>query len=376
MKRINIALSVIGTFLLFNCGGNDSIEAKKEALKELKKEIAAKNAEVRALETELAEIDPEFASDNRKATLVTTKPVQKKVFSHYVDVTGSVASKQNVALGAENGGRVVEVNVTEGQQVQKGQVLVRMDAESVQRNIDEVKTALELATTIYEKQKNLWDQEIGTEVQFLEAKNRKESLERQLASLQTQLSKSVIRAPFSGIVEMVYAKLGETLQPTMTVVQLVGSTNMYLEGDVSERFIGTLQKGDSVEVNFPSLNKNLITRISALGAVINENNRTFRVEAALPDDINLLKPNLIAVMKIKDYENKNAITVPTNLIQRDNRGDYIYIIKEEKANKVYLKRGKTYQAETEILEGLQGDETIIDKGFREVGNGFTVEVVK
>ena len=172
------------------------------------------------METELAEIDPEFASDNRKATLVTTKPVQKKVFSHYVDVTGAVASKQNVALGAENGGRVVEVNVTEGQQVQKGQVLVRMDAESVQRNIDEVKTALELATTIYEKQKNLWDQEIGTEVQFLEAKNRKESLQRQLASLQTQLSKSVIRAPFSGIVEMVYAKLGETLQPTMTVVQL------------------------------------------------------------------------------------------------------------------------------------------------------------
>src|SRR5690606_1340857 len=234
---------------------------------------------------------------------------------------------------------------------------------------------LELANIIFEKQKRLWDQQIGTEVQFLEAKNRKEILEKSLASVSTQRDKATIKAPFDGTVEAVNVRLGEMVQPGTPVVNFVGESDLYIEGDLSERYVGSVERGDSVQVKFPSLNKDIATRITAVGGVIDPNNRTFKIEAFLPQSAKA-KPNMVAVIRIKDYENKGAVTVPTNLILQDNEGEYVFIVQNNAAKKAYINRGLTYQGKTEILEGLKGDEVLVEKGFRDISENMRINTVQ
>jgi RND family efflux transporter MFP subunit len=207
----------------------------------------------------------------------------------------------------------------------------------------------------------------------LEAKNRKEGLEKSLASMKTQLSKTEVRAPFNGTVETVRVRLGELVQPGMAMFQFVGESDLFIEADISESYVGVLSKGDSVEVSFPSINRSLKTKVSAIGSIINPNNRTFKVEVFLPN-IPEVKPNMISVLKIQDYKNKESVIVPAHLILADNRGDYLFIVENGIAKKKYVKRGYTFGAETEIVEGLTGVETLVDKGFREVGDNFSVNI--
>ena len=331
--------------------------------------------QIKALEAELMTLDPEFAKQNHKSILITTAQAKKGRFEHYVEVTGSVLSKKNVMISSETSGRILEVPVTEGQRITKGAVLARIDAESIERSIDELENSLSLANTLFEKQERLWNQQIGTEVQYLEAKNRKEGLERNLASARTNLDKTVVRAPFSGTLETVEVRLGELVQPGMSMFQFVGDSDLFIEADISESYVGVLSKGDSVNVSFPSINEDFHTRVSSVGAIINANNRTFKVEVFLPSLPNV-KPNMISVLKIQDYENNDAVTVPSYLILSDNRGDYIFIVEGGIAKKKYVKRGKTFDRQTEILEGLKGDELLVDKGFREVGDNFNVNIAQ
>src|SRR5690606_18826096 len=337
---------------LVSCGaqGGDDLENKKVELKQYKDEAAALNAKIEALEQEIAALDSGFAHDQRKTMLVTTTPVQLGDFAHYIEVTGAVLSKKNVNISAEVAGRVLNIKAVEGMHVRRGEVLAEVDTEAIDRNIEEVEKQLELANIIFEKQKRLWDQQIGTEVQFLEAKNRKERLEKSLASVSTQRDKATIKAPFDGTVEAVNVRLGEMVQPGTPVVNFVGESDLYIEGDLSERYVGSVERGDSVQGKFPSLNKDIATRITAVGGVIDPNNRTFKIEAFLPQSAKA-KPNMVAVIRIKDYENKGAVTVPTNLILQDNEGEYVFIVQNNAAKKAYIKRGLTYQGKTEILEG-------------------------
>lgn len=373
IKFLFIALVV----LVFSCGQqeNDELESKKATLRDHKKEASELNAEIAALEKEIAALDTGFAKEHRKSMLITTKPVNMKNFSHYVEITGSVLSKKNVNISAEIAGRVQQIKAVEGMRVRKGEILAEVDTESVDRNIEEVEKQLELANVIFEKQKRLWDQQIGTEVQFLEAKNRMEILEKNLASVSTQKDRSTIRAPFDGTVEEVSIRLGELVQAGTSILNFVGESDLYIEGDVSERYVGIIERGDTVEVSFPSIDRQLKTRITAVGGVINPNNRTFKLEAYLPKTENV-KPNMISVVKIKDYENKGAVTVPTNLILQDNEGDYLFVVENDVAKKAYVKRGLNYQGETEILEGLKGDEILVDKGFREISENIKVSVAQ
>ena len=360
-----------------NGGNTNEIEAKKQQLATYKKEMNELNQKISSLEQEIAAQDPSFAQQNRKATLVTTVPVQTKTFRHFVEVRGSVASRKNVTLSTEVPGRIQGVQVKEGQSVSKGQVLLSLDAETTQNNIKELETALELATTRFERQANLWEKKIGTEMQYLEAKNQKESLERSLATARSQLALTVIRAPFSGSIDKVMVREGEMAQPGVPLVRIVSLTDMYIEADLSESLLGKFQKGDSVEVRFPSFNKKLQSTINAIGQVIDPNNRTFTVEISLPENDELLKPNLLAIVRISDFEAKEAVVVPTNLIQTDNSGDFIYIAKQGEeevmeAEKVHVERGLTYENETMITSGLQGGEKLIKEGFREVAEGVAV----
>lgn len=358
-----------------SCGPKNELEAKKEELETKKKEAAAIRTSIETLEKEIAELDPEFARENRKSILVSTIEPKVGQFDHYIEVTGSVLSKKNVSISGEVSGRIQEINAVEGMQVKAGQVLARVDSESIQRNIEEVEKQMELANTIFEKQERLWNQQIGTEIQYLEAKNRKESLEKNLASLKTQESRTLIRAPFSGTVETVTIRIGELVQPGTPLFQFVGDSDLFIEADISERYIGVVNKGDSVDISFPSINEKLKTKVSAVGSIINSNNRTFKVEVFLPR-MEKVKPNMISVLKIKDYENESAVTVPNYLIMQDTKGDYVFVVKDGKSEKRYIKRGKTYQEETEIAEGLDGREVLVDKGFREVGDGFSVNIAQ
>lgn len=361
--------------LMFSCAEKDELSVKKAELDKLKTQASELRVSIETLEKEITALDPEFGKLNRKSVLISTTTPKREHFQHFVEVTGAVLSKKNVNISGEVSGRIQEITAVEGMRVAKGEVLAIIDAESIQRNIDELEKQLELAVIVFEKQERLWKQQIGTEIQFLEAKNRKESLEKTMAGLSTQLNRTKVRAPFNGTVETVNVRLGELVQPGTPMFQFVGESDLFIESDVSERYVGIVNRGDSVEVSFPSINKTLKTKVSAIGAIINPNNRTFKVEVVLPN-LSYVKPNMISVMKINDYENKNAITVPNYLILQDNKGDYIFIVENGLSKKKYITRGKVYQEITEVLEGLDGSETLVDKGFREVGDNFSVNIAQ
>lgn len=376
MKLSYKFLPLIGlVFLAFSCGSKDEIAAKRAELEKLKTESNELTTSIAELEAELMKLDPDFAKQNQKSILITTSKARKGEFDHYVEVTGSVLSKKNVVISSETTGRILEVPVLEGMRVAKGTVMARIDAESIERTIDELENTLDLANTLFEKQERLWKQQIGTEVQYLEAKNRKEGLERNLASARTNLDKAIVRAPFSGTIETIEVRLGELVQPGMGMFQLIGDSDLFIEADISESYVGVLSKGDSVDVNFPSIGKDIQTKVSSVGAIINPNNRTFKVEVFLPT-MSLVKPNMITVLKILDYQSADAVIVPSYLILSDNRGDYVFTVEGGKAIKKYVERGKTFDKETEILKGLTGSEILVDKGFREVGDNFNVTIAQ
>jgi RND family efflux transporter MFP subunit len=374
MKPIKLLPLLALAVLVASCA-TDGLDAKKAQLESLKTQVSELSTQIKSLEEEIAKEDPEFAAASKKSMLITTVAAKKGEFKHYVEVTGSVLSKKNVNISSETVGRILDVPAIEGMRVSKGQVLATIDSETIQRNIEEMENNLSLAKTVFEKQQRLWNQKIGTEIQYLEAKNRKEGLEKTLASMKSQLAKAVVRAPFNGTVETVRVRLGELVQPGTPMFQFVGESDLFIEADISESYVGVLSKGDSVEVTFPSINKTMKTKVSAIGSIINPNNRTFKVEVFLPS-LPEVKPNMISVLKIQDYQNKESIIVPTHVILADGKGDYLFIVENGVAKKKYIKRGYTFADETEVVEGLTGTEVLVDKGFREVGDNFSVNVAK
>lgn len=374
----NIILSLLAlTVVAASCGGDD-LSKKKQALSEKKKELQELKAEIKELEEAIAAADPAFGKEVREALLVTTVPVKQETFEHFVEVRGDVQSEKNVTISAETMGNVEQVPVTEGQQVNKGQLLVKVNADVLENNMSEVRTQLELATAVFERQKNLWDQKIGTEVQFLQAKTNKEALENRLSMLQSQLAQSTARAPFSGTVEEVMVRIGEATSPGKPLVRLVSLQDMYIKADVSESFVGAFKKGDKVEVYFPSLDKTFTSSITAVGNVINPNNRTFTLEARLPNDAELLRPNLLAVLKVKDFEQENGMVVPTHLIQRDRKGEYVYVVENKDGVKQVLKKhietGLSFNNQTLVTSGLDASDVLVNEGFREVTEGVVVKI--
>ncbi|MBS0000635.1 MAG: efflux RND transporter periplasmic adaptor subunit [Cyclobacteriaceae bacterium] len=377
-KNIITLMSVI---LVINaCDPPSEIDKKRTELKKKKTELNEIRAEITALENEISSMDPEFAKANRKSTLVSVIEVEKKDFSSFVEISGSIESRKNVDISAETIGTVQKINVDEGQYVKQGQFLVQLENNILRKNLAELQTSYELATTMFERQSNLWEQKIGTEVQYLEAKNRKESLENQMETLKSQIDKTYIRAPFSGTVDVLEAKIGMLAQPGIPMIRLVSMDNMYIKADISESYIGAFEKGQRTLVTLPSLNLEFESEIVSLGQVINQDNRTFSIEVSVPDLNVRLKTNLIAIVRIKDYEIEDAPVIPTNLIQKDGDGNFVYVVSSEgdvqTAKKVTVKRGRTYQNRTVVLEGLMGGEILIDEGFRDVGDGVNIKIVE
>jgi len=366
--------------LLAACGGQEEgLEEKKGQLTELKAQVKELNSKISELEKEIASEDTSFASNKtatRNAVLVTTLPVDKNNFQHKTEVRGSVESRKNVMLTPEISGKIKSIQVEEGQRVSANQVLMTLNADVLRNTKRELETSLELAEAVYKRQKNLWDKNIGTEIQYLEAKNKKESLESKLATTNSQIAQSVIRAPFSGVIDNIPAKVGEVAGPGSQLVRIVNPDAMYIKADVSERFLGSFSKGDAVEIYFPSQGKELSSTVASVSGVIDQNNRTFTIEVKLPKVDFVVKPNQVTVLKLVDYSNNSAITVPTRIIQEDQKGTYVYVADNKSAKKVHITTGVTYEGRTEILAGLMGSEELIDKGVRELTDGTSIKVSK
>ncbi|WP_296622935.1 efflux RND transporter periplasmic adaptor subunit [Marivirga sp.] len=376
----NLILIIALAVFMGACNGNSDVDKLKSELEEIEKEIQEKTIEAAELQEEIAQLDPEFSKNKDQSILIESQTVKSQDFKHKIQVQGEVASRKNITMGAETMGRVTQINVSPGDMVKRNQLLVKMYASTAENSIKELKTALELATTIYKKQKNLWDQKIGTEVQFLEAKNRKETLERQLATAQSQLDMAYLKAPFNGRINDVNVNMGEMVQPGIPVLSMVGQEEMYLKSNVSEEYINDFEQGDSVEVYLPSIKKSFTTVVSAVSYVINPANRTFQLEVKANEFVDKLKPNQFARLTLVDYENENAIVVPSYVVQQDNLGDFVYVVKtdenQKKAEKVRVERGKTYDGNTEILKGIKSGDTIISEGYREAVNGIAVRLAQ
>ena len=379
MKKNGLLLLTALMVAFSACNHKDPLQAKKDQLTEYKTEVQGLQEKIKSLETEIAKQDPEFAKVNRKATLITATPVKKEKFTHYVEVSGSVESKKNVLISAENPGSIQRIYLNEGATVKKGQLILTQDTQLLQKNLKQLNTQYDLAKTMYEKQKNLWDKNIGTQVQYLEAKNKKESLEDQIANVQTQIGKSQVRAPFDGTIDDIPVREGEMAQPGSPLVRIVNHRSMYATADLSEAYIGKFNQGDPAILFFPSLNKTINSRVSAIGQVIEPKNRTFEVEAKLPDAGVAAKPNLLVVLKLKDFEADDVAVIPTNLIQQDNTGDFVYVVSDtgkiQVAKKVHIERGLTYKENTMVKSGLTGNEKLVEEGFREVTEGNKVKIV-
>ena len=375
----NILAAVIMLVAMQACNGTtDSLEGKMSKLKELKTEAQNLSLEIKTLENEILALDPSALESKVNATLITTLPVQQESFIHKIEVRGNVNSRTNAMVSAEMMGRVVRARVQEGDQVTTGQVIVELDRSVMNNNVEELKTSIELAKSVFERQKRLWDQNIGTEIQYLQAKNNLEGLERRMQTLESEMTKLTVRAPFAGTIDKLNVRAGEMLSPGSPIALLTSTRDMYVTGEVSERYVGRFAAGDSVDINFPSINTQMKATISSVGTVINPNNRTFAVEINLKDVPNNVKPNMIASLLLTDYQNDNSLVIPTYLILQDRIGNFVWVKKQvdgvEKAQKAYIETGNSFMEKTEINSGLAIGDVLIDKGFREMNEGMLIRI--
>lgn len=381
MKRSIVFICFLMPTFFFSCAeqGPMNLEAwqkqlkeKKTALRELQKEINLAQFKVDSLNNKPKEI---------KKTLVTATDVERKSFSKYVNVLASVVSDDLAYASSETGGRILDLKVKEGEYVKRDQLIATVDLESINKGMDEIQKSLELATTLYEKQKRLWDQGIGTEVQFLQAKNNKERIEQSIKTMQYNLTKSNVYAPLDGVVDRVFLKTGEMAGPGSPIIQIMNTYNVKVVADVPENYLSKVRRGQRVKVNFPTINRQISSNVSEIGRGIDPSNRTFKVEVNATNSSGFLKPNLLAEMLFVDYSIKDAVVVPQDIIQQEIGGkDYIFISSVDSignilARKVYVETGESYQGETIVTSGLEGGEQIILEGSLDLTDTELIDIV-
>lgn len=386
MKYIYITL--ISTIVLTSCGGNknksiediiasnnlEEIRAKKSQLDTKQQALVS---QLKQLEAKIKELDPQ-----EKIPLVTTFKTKKAIFNHFVELQGNVSTKQNLVIYPEFSGTLTNVYVKEGQQVAKGQILARIDDGGLSQQLAQLKIQADLAKTTFERQKRLWNQKIGSEIQYLQAKATYEGQQQAVNQLQQQVGKTIVRAPFSGTIDDVITDQGSVVSPGQSqLFRIVNLKDMQIKTDVPERYITDISAGKDVQVNFPVLGKTLEAKIRQAGNFINPANRTFKIEVEIPNTDGIIKPNLTAKIKINDYTNPEAILIPQSIISENAQGEqYIYTITDKNGNKAIAKRifidtGKTQEDDIEVLSNLENDTEIIREGARSVKDGQEVKIL-
>lgn len=379
MKNIIILITLILTYqACTDSNGNTGLDEKKKQLKEYRTQIDDLKSKIGNLEKEIALLDTQSAMmENLKR--VSTLLIEPTTFEHYIELRGVVQSKANVLVTPEISGAIQSVKVVAGDRVSNGQTIAQLDAEVIRKNVKELETNFELAKTVYERQSKLWEQKIGSEIQHLQAKSNYEGLANRLASAKSQLAMATIQSPIDGVVDEVFQNMGETALPGQPIARVVNLNQVDIVADVPETYLNAIKRGDVVKLNFPSVNLDKEATITAIGQYINPNNRTFKITITIKNTDNILKPNLLATVLIKDFEKKKAIKIPTKYMLASQEGNYVYLI-DEKDNasivrRVSVKTGENYKGETNVLEGLNPGDQLITAGFNTVVNGQEVVVL-
>ena len=370
MKNIIYALAI--TAALASCSQSTDKKGQLEKLKVQHDEMATQIAKLEA------EIYPNGIQGDVKSTPVKIDPVKSCVFTHYVEVQGVVDGNQNVAVSPQTPGIVTAVYVTEGSNVKKGQVLAELDAKVLNQTLDELKTQADFATNLYNKQKTLWDKNIGSEIQFLQAKNNKESLENKIKTLQGQIDMSRVISPISGTVESVPLKVGQMASPgtPTSAIRVINMNSAKITAAVSENFATRIQNGNKVMIRFPDAGKEIESSLSFTSRFIDPTNRTFQVECRIQSGEVQLRANMIAYVKIKDYMNESAFCLPVNYVQTNKDGKFVFVAvqKDNKwiAVRRAVKQGMDYDGVAEIIEGLTLGDKVVTSGFQGLNDGSQV----
>jgi len=381
MKNIITMLTI--SILLASCGATNTDEMQNDVnglkveLKNKQNEMLILKAGIDSLKAQIVKLDPEF--EKKEVPVVELLGLTREDFKHYVEVQGNIVAGEEKMISAELPGKITSLTINEGDNVRKGQLLATIDVETIENSIEELKKTMELANDLYDRQKRLWDQNIGSEIQYLQAKNNKERLEKTLATAQLSLKKSKIYAPMSGSVTMLLGKQGEMTSPGMPILKMMNTDVVKLKADVPEDHIRNVKMSDLVRVEIPVLDFEKEIRVSRIGNVINSNNRTFEVEVRLNNSNKELKPNLLAMLHINDYKSLDAVAVPLELVQQDVSGKkYIFTAKQE-GDKYYVQKkiietGVAYNGLIEIVKGLNGDEKLVSVGSQYLAEGDEITV--
>lgn len=362
-------------FLLFAACGEKSTDlntlVKAGDLKQLRALKQQETTQLNATKSRLTAIDKAIAQldENKGLSLITSFVAETENFDHFITVQADMKTRKNVAIFPEFAGRLLRFYVKEGQQVKKGTLLASIDDGGLQQQLEQLKLQLELAKTTFERSQRLWDQKIGTEIQYLEAKTRYESQEQQVAQMKEQLAKTKVYAPFSGTVDELLANEGASLLPGATpILRIVNLKQMYAEAQLPERHLSAVRKGTPVIVEMPMLNSQQQTQVQTLGNFINPNNRTFRIEAPLENTNGQIKPNLMGKMKINDYSNPQAIMIPQRIVRENTEGKtYIFTLKSTEAEGVYITQqqfvalGMASENKVEVVAGIAVGDRIVDE---------------
>jgi membrane fusion protein (multidrug efflux system) len=375
MRKIFL-LSILSV-VIYSCGNKDnsqSLDALIESknIKALSEKKAILQADIAKIEEALAKLDTK-----KEEALVSVLTLKDTVFSHYLDIQGNVDTKENIIVQPEFSGTLTSLTVKAGQKVTKGQILGRVDDAGMSQQLAQIQTQYELAKTTYERQKNLWDQKIGSEIQYLQAQTQMNSLQKSISQMKAQLAKTVIRAPFSGTIDEVFVEKGQVVAPgPQGLMRIVNLGNMFVSTSVPESYIGKLKVGTEVDVFLTSLGKTYKGKVRQVGNFINPNNRSFGIEVSIPNPENLLRPNQVAKLKIIDYVKKDATVVPTNVIQEDGKGNrYVYTVdnsngKTGTAKKTVVTLGQSSDNVTEILSGVSAEDVIVTEGVNAISEGM------
>ena len=387
MKYLYILFLFSLIFISCNNANKKSIESiiatnDLKEIRERKSEIVQEQHEIieqiKLLDDAISKLDKA-----KRIPLITTFMVNDTIFNHYLEIQGSVSTKNLLVIYPQFSGILTNVYVKEGQKVKKGQLLAKIDDGGLSQQLAQLHIQSELSKTTYERQKRLWNQKIGSEIQYLQAKSNYEAQGKAIDQLQKQVDKTLVKAPFSGTIDDVITEQGSVVLPGQTqLMRIINLDDMYIEANVPEQYITNISKNKTVEIEFPVLNKTITAKIRQVGNYINPANRTFKIEIAIPNKDKSIKHNLTPKLKINDYSNKKSFLIPQSIISENAAGEqYVYIVNDKNENneahatKVIIKTGKTQGDVIEVLDGLENGSEIIQEGARSVIDGQVVKII-
>ncbi len=366
---------------LASCG-NDAPKSEAEAIRA---EISAYQQQINEMTLKVGELERQLEAMgeqpvNRARVAVEVFEMQPQPFEHFFRVNGTLEAGQEAMISPEMNGQLTRISVIKGQRVSSGQEVARLNTSVIENNIEEVKTSLRLAKTVYERQKGLWEQEIGSEIQFLEARNNYESLQTRLKTLESQLDMAVMRAPFTGVVDEIFMKEGELAMPGIPVMQIINLSKVYVNTDLAESFLPMIDKNTNVILRFPTFpDYEARVPVHRLGNVINPENRTFRMQLRIDNPGEKFKPNMVASVSIRSFSKDQALVLPSILIKQDVQGHFVFTAQQNGngeliARKSYVERGPDGEGQTMINSGLKPGDRIIQRGHNQVGEGTLIRI--